>query len=260
MMPPRAEGHHRPMSVQGVEQSQRLSNRTRLTLFLLPIALAFTGAQVAKALWPTLLTEAPWTLLVLSSNTTRMLLVEPLVPASIFFSLSIGRVLVLAPLYFFFGRGYGDAALRWAERKLGPTSRVIPQSEQLFRRFSHALVVWSPNLLVSVMAGATGMRARAFFPLALLGTLAKVTALFFLGDVLAAPLRDFADFVGRYQWYLTPITLAIVAVQLSRRRKRDAIPIETIDEFEHELEDAATETKRSRTRTSGTAERSRPGV
>jgi membrane protein DedA with SNARE-associated domain len=220
-----------------IELRQRLSNRTRLTFFLVPIAIAFTGAQVAKALWPTLLTEAPWTLLVMSSNTTRMLLVEPLVPAHVFFSLSIARVVLLAPLYYFFGRGYGEAALRWAERKLGPTSRVVPQSERFFRRFSHALVVWSPHLFVSVLAGATGMRARAFFPLAIAGTLAKVTALFFLGDALAAPLRDVADFVGKYQWYLTPITFAFVALQMARRRRRDAIPIETVDEFEHELEE-----------------------
>ena len=201
------------------------------------MGLAFAGAQVARALWPTLLTEAPWTLLVLSSNTTRMLLVEPLVPAIVFFALVIGRVALLAPVYFGFGRDYGDTALRWAERKLGPTSRIIPASERFFKRFSHPLVAWSPNLFVSVMAGAAGMRARTFFFFAALGTAIKATAVYFLGDAFAAPLEDFADFIGRYQWYLTPITFAIVAVQLLRRRRRNQLPIESIDEFEEELEE-----------------------
>ena len=201
------------------------------------MGLAFAGSQVARALWPTLLTEAPWTLLALSGSTTRMLLVEPLVPALVFFGLVMGRVALLAPVYYGFGREYGDAALRWAERKLGPTSRVIPSSERFFKRFSYPLVAWSPYLFVSVMAGATGMRARAFFCSAALGTVIKATAVFFLGDALAAPLGDIADFVARYQWYLTPLTFAIVAVQLVRRRRRNQLPIESIDEFEEELEE-----------------------
>jgi membrane protein DedA with SNARE-associated domain len=225
---------------------RRLSSRTRLTLFLVPIGLAFTGAQVARALWPTLLTEAPWTLLVLSASTTRMLLVEPLVAPVVFFSLVIGRVALLAPVYYGFGRNYGESALRWAERKLGPTSRVIPHSERLFKRFSYPLVAYSPYLFVSVMAGATGMRARSFFVCAALGTAVKATAVFFLGDALAAPLEDFADFVARYQWYLTPITFVIAAVQLVRRRRKDQLPIESVDEFQEELEEIEDEIEEER--------------
>jgi hypothetical protein len=85
------------------------------------------------------------------------------------------------------------------------------------------------------MAGATAMRARAFFFFAGLGTVLKVTAVYFLGDALAAPLRDVADLVARYQWYLTGLSFAIVLVQLARRRTRGAIPIESVDELEREL-------------------------
>jgi membrane protein DedA with SNARE-associated domain len=220
-----------------IRPPQRFSNRTRLTLFLVPIALAFSSAQVAKAMWPTLLTEAPWTLLAMSSSTTRMLLVQPLVPAHVFFGLALARPLLLVPLYFFFGRCYGDAALRWVERKLGPDSRAIPRIEHYFRRFSYALVAWSPNGAVSVMAGATRMRARTFFLVAAIGTLVKVTAVYYLGDALSAPLHDIADFVGRYQWYLTPITFVLVAIQLVNRRRKNRLPIQTVDEFEEEFDE-----------------------
>ena len=109
------------MTVEGaIRQPQRISNRVRLTLFLVPMALAFSSAQVAKAIWPTLLTEAPWTLLAMSSNTTRMLLVQPLVPAHVFFGLALARPLLLVPLYYFFGRCYGDAALRWVGTQARP--------------------------------------------------------------------------------------------------------------------------------------------
>ena len=68
-----------------------------------------------------------------------------------------------------------------------------------------------------------------------------MTVIYFLGDALAAPLHDVADFVGKYQWYLTPLTFSLVAVQLLRRRRRNQLPIETVDEFEHDLEDPLTE-------------------
>jgi membrane protein DedA with SNARE-associated domain len=236
------------VAVEGaMGQPQRISHRARLTLFLVPIALAFSSAQVAKAMWPTLLTEAPWTLLAMSSSTTRMLLVQPLVPAHVFFGLALARPLLLVPLYYCFGRCYGDAALRWVERKLGPNSRAISRVEHYFRRFSYALVAWSPNGAVSVMAGATRMRARTFFLVAAIGTLVKVTIVYYLGDALSAPLHDIADFVGRYQWYLTPITFVLVAIQLVNRRRKNRLPIQTVDEFEEEFEeeldedDAATE-------------------
>src|SRR5262245_64804127 len=94
------------------------------------------------------------------------------------------------------------------------------------------------------MAGATGIRARTFFFFAALGTAIKATIIFFVGDALAAPLEDFADFIARYQWYLTPITFAIVAVQLVRRRRKDQLPIESIDKVEEELEEIEEELER----------------
>ena len=227
------------MTVEGaIRQPQRMSNRVRLTLFLVPMALAFSSAQVAKAVWPTLLTEAPWTLLAMSSNTTRMLLVQPLVPVHVFFGLALARPLLLVPLYYFFGRCYGDAALRWVERKLGPDSKAISLVEHYFRRFSYALVAWSPNGIVSVMAGATRMRTRTFFIVAALGTVAKVIVVYYLGDVLSVPLHEIADFVGKYQWYLTPLTFTLVALQLASRRRKNRLPIESVDDFERDLGEA----------------------
>ena len=152
------------LAIDPRERQGRFSRRTELTMFLVPMALAFSMAQVSKALWPTLLAEAPWTLLVMSVSTTRALLVQPLVHPTVFFTLAIARPLIMAPVYYFFGRRYGDVALRWMERKLGPTSTIVAKLERFFRRFAYPLVAWSPTMVNSTMAGATGMRAIAFFP------------------------------------------------------------------------------------------------
>ena len=139
------------------ERQGRFSRRTELTLFLVPMALAFSLAQVSKMFWPTLLAEAPWTLLVMSVNTTRALLVEPLVHPAVFFSLAIARPLVMAPVYYLFGRRYGDVGIRWMKSKLAPESTVMPRLERFFRRFLYPLVAWSPTMVNSTVAGATGM-------------------------------------------------------------------------------------------------------
>ena len=221
---------------------ERGPRRVHLALFLVPMAVVFGAAQVGRAIWPTLLSEAPWSLLLLSSNTTRLLLVQPLVPAVVFFGLTIGRIALLAPLYYYFGREYGDVALRWGERKLGPTSTLIPTLERYFRRFSYLLVAVWWSVLVCVMAGATGMKARFFFPLIALGTAARLTLIYVVGDALSDPITEFAEFVGRYALILTPITFAITALQLwYRRRKKRGIPIATIDEFGAELDETAAE-------------------
>ena len=229
----------------------RFSRRAELTMFLVPMALAFSLAQLAKMFWPTLLAEAPWTLLVMSVNTTRALLVEPLVHPAVFFSLAIARPLLMAPVYYLFGRRYGDVGIRWMKSKLAPESNVMPRLERFFRRFLYPLVAWSPTMVNSTVAGATGMPALPFFALAILGTVARVTLIYFLGDVLSTPLREFADFVGKYQWYITPVTFSLGAYFLWRMwRKNRRFPLESVDEFDAELRESALELQAEATVTS----------
>jgi membrane protein DedA with SNARE-associated domain len=233
------------------ERDGRFSRRTELTLFLVPMALAITLAQIAKMLWPTLLAEAPWTLLVMSVSTTRALLVEPLVHPAVFFSLAIARPLVMAPVYYIFGRRYGDVGLRWIETRLAPTSTLMPRVERFFRRFLYPLVAWSPTLVNSTMAGATGMPAIPFFALAVAGTVARVTLIYFLGDTLSVPIKEFADFIAQYQWYITPVTFTLGAYFMWRTwRKHRRLPLESVDQFDAELRETALELQAEATVTS----------
>ena len=239
------------LAIDPKERQGRFSRRAELTMFLVPMALAFSLAQLAKMFWPTLLAEAPWTLLVMSVNTTRVLLVEPLVHPAVFFSLAIARPLLMAPVYYLFGRRYGDVGIRWMKSKLAPESNVMPRLERFFRRFLYPLVAWSPTMVNSTVAGATGMPALPFFALAILGTVARVTLIYFLGDVLSTPLREFADFVGKYQWYITPVTFSLGTYFLWRMwRKNRRFPLESVDEFDAELRESVLELQAEATVTS----------
>ena len=225
--------------------------RLRLALYLVPIVAVVVVGQVTRAIWPTLLEEAPAVLLVATSSVTRLLLVQPLVPATLFFVVAVARILVLAPLYWSFGREYGDTALRWSEARLGGSTSWVARFERGFRRAGPALVAcwWSP--IVAVMAGATRMRARTFFPLIAIGAIGRVSAIYLVADWLREPLGAVSDFIGRYAIYFTPITIACTALQIvAARRRGRGVPIGTLDDLEQDFAETEAEVEREATVTS----------
>jgi membrane protein YqaA with SNARE-associated domain len=225
----------------------RLSERTLLTLFLIPVTVLAVAGIVANAIFPTLVADAPSLVPALTTRADRLLLVAPLIPGELFLTVALVRELVGDPLFYLFGRRYGDVGIRWLERRSGPNSRWLGTVERLFRRAAYVVVAVWPINVVCLLAGATKMRPLAFFSLNITGTIVRITLIYFLGDLLQDPLRDVASFIARYQWYLTPITFVLVAVSLWSQGRKGRGPVETVDELqaelaraERELEDEAT--------------------
>ena len=102
------------------------------------------------------------------------------------------------------------------------------------------VAVWPINV-VCLLAGATKMRPLPFFSLNITGTVVRITLIYYVGDLLADPLREVASFITKYQWYLTPITFLLVAVSLWSQGQRGRGPVETVDELQEELALAARE-------------------
>jgi membrane protein DedA with SNARE-associated domain len=219
----------------------RLSERSLLTLFLIPVTVLAVAGIVANAIFPTLVADAPALVPALTTRADRLLLVVPLVPAELFLIVALARELVGDPLFYLFGRRYGDVGIRWLERRSGPDSRWLGTVERLFRRAAYVVVAVWPINVVCLLAGATKMRPLAFFSLNITGTIVRISLIYFLGDLLADPLRDIASFIARYQWYLTPITFLLVAVSLWRQGRRGRGPVETVDELQAELAQAERE-------------------
>src|SRR3954466_1326652 len=100
-----------------------MSERTLLTLFLVPVTILAVAGIVANAILPTLVAEAPALVPALTRRADRLLLVAPLLPAEVFLSIALVRELTGAPLFYLLGRRYGDAGIRWIEQRSGPDSR-----------------------------------------------------------------------------------------------------------------------------------------
>jgi membrane protein DedA with SNARE-associated domain len=214
----------------------RLSERQLLTLFLVPVTILAVAGVVANALLPTLVAEVPALVPALTTRADRLLLVAPLVPAEVLVVVALVRELVGDPLFYLFGRRYGEVGIQWLERRSGPDSRWLRLVERMFRRAAYVVVAVWPINIVCVLAGATKMRPLAFFSLNITGTLVRLVLIVAIGDLLEDPIRAIVDLITRYQWYLTGITVTAVAVSLVLQGRRGRGPVESVDELQHELE------------------------
>jgi membrane protein DedA with SNARE-associated domain len=216
-----------------------VSERALLTLFLIPVTILAVAGIIANAIFPTLIADAPELIPAMTTRADRLLLAAPLMPGEVFLSIALIRELIGDPLFYLFGRRYGDVGIRWIEKRSGPD--LVRTVERAFRRGAYVVVAVWPINVVCLLAGATKMRPVPFFALNITGTVVRITLIFFLGDLLSEPLQDIAAFISRYQWYLTPVTFVIVALSLWRQGRKGRRPVESVDELQAELDAAEQE-------------------
>src|SRR6478735_9102849 len=113
-----------------VDGAAKPIDRTGIILFVIPMAITTILAWVGDAFAPTLLVEAP--------------------------------LILTDPFFYWFGRRYGDVAIRWMERKLGPGAAVVLWLERFFARGGAVAVAVIPNQWICLLAGATKMRVWVF--------------------------------------------------------------------------------------------------
>ena len=216
--------------------------RIRLPILLTPIvALAVIGT-VADVIGPGLINERPLLQMFLNPRSRYLLLASPQVDAVPFFVVGFLRLVLTDPLFYILGVQYGEAALRWAESKLGDDGGFIRAAERFFGRFGSAIILIAPSGYLCLLAGAAGMRPRRFIALNLIGTVSRLLLFRFLGEALKDELFAVLGFIQRYQWWL--VGLSFVVVSLQSRRKRTLRPP---SELEAELAAAEQEVTEERT-------------
>lgn len=216
----------------------RLDGRA-IRRFAVPMAALTILGWVGDALTPTLLAEHPLWLLSLNPRLRNLVLVSPSVAAAPFFAVAVVRALLSDPLFFVFGRRYGDTAIRWMERRLGGAAKPVLFLERLFRRASYPMVAIAPNNVICLLSGATGMSWGVFLALNFGGTALRVALIRLLGDAFADPIVSFTDWIADNRRWLTAVTVSIVLVTIWRSRRTGRSELETPSELEHELEEAA---------------------
>jgi membrane protein DedA with SNARE-associated domain len=196
-------------------------------------------STIGDALAPTLLVSAPIVLIVCAPRLRNLVLVAPTLGAVPFITVAIARLVLTDPFFYWFGRRYGDVAIRWMERKLGPGAALVLWLARFFARTRVVAVTLVPNQWICLLAGATKMRVWVFVVLNVGGTVARVVAIWMLGDAFSDPLLAANGWIGAHRLQLTVLTFALVAVGVWRSMRKGEHPVETPAELVEELTEAA---------------------
>lgn len=223
----------------GLERNSRPSRRT-LALILTPIVAVIVVGTIGNAIHPTLLKEHPLWLVAMEPRNRYLLLVAnkdvDFVPYLLVATL---RRLFSDPLFYLLGYLYGDAGVRWVEKRMGDGGALIQWIERAFAKAAPVMVFFFPGLAVCVLAGATGMSIPLFFAINIAGTVFMVSVMYFFADVVEGPLDAINGFYGDNNKWLTAVSIGLTILWLISQRMQGKA--ESVSAMERELEEAVEE-------------------
>lgn len=182
-------------------------------------------SNVGNILFASFVNEHPGWLIAMNASNRNLALASNNLDAIAFFG--IGFLRLFAPDLFFFwiGRWYGDAAIRWMERKAPTYGELLRQLETWFDKARFVVVAIAPNNPVCLFAGAAGMSYGAFLAANVVGTIGRLILIRAFSSVFEDLLGSITGFIGDYRWPITALSIVLVALTVwsDRRGGRDGI-------------------------------------
>lgn len=221
-----------------IESSTRPRWRVPTAALVIPLVVFVILGLVADALSPTLVRSMPLLLIALSTRNRYLALVAPSVNPVAFFAVGVGRQLLSDPLWYALGSRYGDRARRWVEANAGATKSGVDIWERWFDRAAYPLIALAPNNIICMLAGSRRLNLAAFFAANIGGTVVRIWLFWRFGDIFSEPIGDFVRWIGRYQWWLTGLSIALVGAQILFSKRRGTI-LDVPTELMHDDEPTA---------------------
>ncbi len=190
------------------------------------IVVLTVASTLGAAFAPALLEYSPLGLLGLSPTIRHLVLVATLTPVVPFVLIAVIRRALSAGTSYGLGYIYRERMLDWMKGKAPRYAGVIDAVQCSFRRFGPLLLFVFPGITSAALAGIAGMRLRAFLPLMLAGQAAWMTAIYYVGDALRAPLTPVITWITAHMLEATLVSIVIVAAYevYRRRRGQSAVP------------------------------------
>jgi membrane protein DedA with SNARE-associated domain len=210
-------------------------SRARLWLVLGPLIVLVVAAQIGDAFAPTLAVDHPLTLISLNARNRNLILTTNSLDALSFYGVGFVRLLLSDPLFYILGYWYGDAGLKWVEKRSSGAGNLLRTWEWMFQKAAWPLVAIAPNNFICLFAGAAGMTPAVFLTLNVIGTAVRLYLIRLFGEAFESPISSVLDFIRDYRLPLTvlSVTLVVVTVVLDRRSGKGEL--EALTHLEDEL-------------------------
>ncbi len=195
-----------------------------LIALLTGVGLLLVASNVGNIFYATLVERHPAVLLTLNSTNRVLVGVTNQLDALTYYGIGFVRLLVADPLFYLLGLFYGDAAIRWMERKMGDGATMIIWFEKAFKKAKYPIVLIAPNNPVCLLAGATGMRVPVFLALNAVGTVGRLYLARLFGKAFTAPISAVTGFLDRYRWPILAVSIALFALQSALKKQQGKAP------------------------------------
>jgi membrane protein DedA with SNARE-associated domain len=222
-------------------------DRRHVTLLVAPVIVMWAATQVAAALLPTLSTENP-TLLILLSSVNRDLIIAAAsaqswlaagnaVPFVLYGIIGTLRLLAPDPFFYAIGDNYGDRAIEWMERRTPTFGQMLRELEGLFAKAGWLFVLILPNNYVCLLAGAARMRRTWFWALNIAGTIGRVIVMWYIGQALQEWIDRALGFVTDHRVPFLVLSIGFVGLTMLHEWRAGTSEIQSLLELEHDLEE-----------------------
>jgi len=193
-----------------------------LAAILTGVGVLLVASNVGNLFYATLVVRHPALLLTLNSTNRVLVGVTNRLDAVTYYGIGFVRLVVADPLFYLLGLFYGDAAIRWIERKMGEGAASIIWFEKAFNKARYPIVLIAPNNPVCLLAGATNMPVPVFLSLNAAGTIGRLYLARLFGKAFTAPISAVTGFLDRYRWPILAVSLALFALQSLVKRRSGA--------------------------------------
>lgn len=196
----------------------------------------FVMALVGDTLLLSQVDRHPALFIALNSRNRNLVLAKSFLSWEAFFGIATLRLLASDPLFFLLGRWYGDAGVRWIEKRSATYGPLARGAERWFGKASYPLVLLAPNNYICLFAGASGMAVPVFVVLNLVGTIGRLTLLWFVTDSVSEPLDWVRDFIADHRLVVLGLSLTLLALTLWSDRRAGGGEIDGLLHLDDEID------------------------
>lgn len=183
----------------------------------------FVTGTIGSNIGPALVDENPTLVLALSSRNRNLFGSVPYIDPLAYWTIGFIRVLIAGVALYLVGRWYGTRALAWVEGNMGELPAIYRWMERAVDRFGWlALVAMPGSNVVCLLLGHRRMAPARFVVLIAIGIVIKLAVLWAGGQIFEDQIRQFLNWIERYQWWVVAGLFALSFLQSARRGRPSA--------------------------------------